>query len=84
VTFNREEKLRTVLWGWAGQRLPADALETLERLRDGLAAELGERLAEHLTRAEVRTTLRRVNRLLDTGRYPMPPEDWPALPWPPI
>jgi uncharacterized repeat protein (TIGR03843 family) len=84
VTFNREEKLRTILWGWAGQRLPADALETLARLRDDLAADLGERLAEHLTRGEIRVTLRRVNRLLDTARYPMPPEDWPALPWPPI
>jgi uncharacterized repeat protein (TIGR03843 family) len=84
VTFHREEKLRTVLWGWAGRPLPADTVETLGRLRDGLAADLGETLAEHLTRAEVRATLRRVNRLLDTGRYPMPPEDWPALPWPPV
>ena len=31
------DKLRTVLWGWAGEPLPADAVEVLERLRDDAA-----------------------------------------------
>ena len=29
-----EDKLRTVLWGWVGQPLPADVVEGLEKLRD--------------------------------------------------
>jgi uncharacterized repeat protein (TIGR03843 family) len=84
VCFNVEDKLRTVLWGWTGRRLPADAVEALERLRTGLDGELGERLATHLTRAEVARTGARVAALLTAGRYPGPSGDWPAMPWPPM
>jgi hypothetical protein len=84
VTFNVEDKLRTVLWQWAGARLPAPAREVLERLRSSLDAELGERLGELLTRREVRLTRSRVDRLLDSGRHPEPGGDWPPVPWPPI
>lgn len=84
ISFHAEDKLRTVLWGWAGDELPADTVATLRALREALAGDLGEALAEHLTLTEVRATLARTDRLIRTGRYPMPGEDWPALPWPPI
>src|SRR5207245_4849037 len=32
LTFNEDEKLRTVLWGWAGDRLTAAAVDVLELL----------------------------------------------------
>ena len=48
-----------------------------------LAGELGEQLAELLTTAEVRAARRRVQRLLAKGKFPMPPTDWPAIPYPP-
>ena len=42
LTLHVEDKLRTVLWGWVGQPLPADVVEPLEKLRaeldGGLAA----------------------------------------------
>ncbi len=84
VSFHVEEKLRTVLWGWAGHQLPDDTLGTLRALRAELDGALGEQLDEHLTQREIRATVARTERLLETGRYPMPGEDWPALPWPPI
>ncbi len=84
VSFHVEEKLRTVLWGWAGQQLSEDTIDTLRTLRTALDDALGEQLDEHLTISEVRATAVRIERLLETGRYPMPGEDWPALPWPPI
>ncbi len=31
VCFAEEYKLRTVLWQWRGDRLPVDAVRTLER-----------------------------------------------------
>jgi uncharacterized repeat protein (TIGR03843 family) len=84
VTFSVEDKLRTVLWQWAGARIPAPTVEVLGRLRAELDRGLGERLGELLTRREVRQTRLRVDRLLSTRRHPEPGGDWPAVPWPPI
>ncbi|MCX4472764.1 SCO1664 family protein [Micromonospora sp. NBC_01655] len=84
VSFHVEEKLRTVLWGWAGRGLPPDALEMLADLADQLAGALGEELGEHLTIREIAQVAARVGRLRDAGHFPQPPEDWPAMPWPPM
>ncbi|MFI0793565.1 SCO1664 family protein [Micromonospora rubida] len=84
VSFHVEEKLRTVLWGWAGRELPPDALEMLADLAGQLAGTLGEELGDHLTIREVAEVAARVGRLCDAGRFPQPPEDWPAMPWPPM
>ena len=57
----------------------------LGRLRGDLAGgKLGAALREHLTAAEVAGVGTRVDRLLATGRFPGPSDDWPAVPWPPI
>jgi uncharacterized repeat protein (TIGR03843 family) len=84
VTFHVEDKLRTVLWQWAGARLPDGAREVLAALRADLDGSLGERLGGLLTRREVARTRSRVDRLLRTGRHPEPSGDWPPVPWPPI
>ncbi|WP_234356189.1 SCO1664 family protein [Blastococcus sp. Marseille-P5729] len=84
VTFSVEDKLRTLLWQWAGQPLTADAIGVLERLREQLDGELGDQLHEHLTVAEVRQTATRVERLLRSGRHPLPSDDWPSVPYPPF
>ncbi|ARF81047.1 Phosphatidylinositol kinase OS=Kitasatospora aureofaciens OX=1894 GN=GCM10010502_70150 PE=4 SV=1 [Kitasatospora aureofaciens] len=84
VTFNTEGKLRTLLWGWAGDPLPAEALEVLSRLARELEGELAERLAPHLTGAELDATRARVAALRSSGRHPLPSADWPAIPWPPV
>ena len=45
LTFHVEHKLRTVLWGWAGDLLGDDDRTCLERLADLLDDDLGECLA---------------------------------------
>ncbi len=84
VTFNTDDKLRTILWMWAGDRLTDEAVETLEKVRGGLDGDLGRVLSEHLTADEVTQTIRRVDDMLHTGRHPMPSADWPAYPYPPF
>jgi uncharacterized repeat protein (TIGR03843 family) len=84
VCFSAEDKLRTLLWQWRGRSLPEEALEVLGRVRAELEGPLAEQLADHLTRTEVRATIARVDRLLTTARYPLPSQDWPAIPWPPF
>ncbi|MGN6330553.1 MAG: SCO1664 family protein [Motilibacteraceae bacterium] len=84
VCFNEDEKLRTVLWGWAGQPFDEEERDVLGRLADDLDGDgplLGE-LSTLLSRREVRVTAARVRRLLDSGAFPLPVEGWPAIPWP--
>ncbi|MFI9426448.1 SCO1664 family protein [Streptomyces achromogenes] len=84
VTFNVDNKLRTLLWGWAGEPLPEEAVGVLKTLRDALDGPLGTRLATLITAAEVDATRARVDALLTSGRHPEPSGDWPAIPWPPV
>lgn len=84
VCFHIDDKLRTVLWGWADEPLPDEAVETLEKLRADLSPDLGSALAGHLTAVEVAALGVRTQRLLDTRRFPVPGERWPAVPWPAI
>lgn len=86
VTFNAEDKLRTLLWGWAGEALSAEAVGVLESLRDGLDGEapLALRLEKLITGAEVDALRARVDALLASGKHPVPSGEWPAIPWPPV
>jgi uncharacterized repeat protein (TIGR03843 family) len=84
VSFHVENKLRTVLWGWTGKPLPAEALEILATLTARLDGDLGEALEAHLTVSEVQHVRLRVRRLARRATYPKPPQDWPAVPWPPV
>ncbi|MGW4674025.1 SCO1664 family protein [Streptomyces sp. NPDC004324] len=86
VTFNADNKLRTLLWGWAGEPLTPEAVDVLASLRDGLApgAPLATRLAELITTAEIDATRARVGAMLDSGKHPEPSGEWPAIPWPPV
>ncbi|MET9407816.1 SCO1664 family protein [Streptomyces sp. NPDC002935] len=86
VTFNAENKLRTLLWGWAGEPLTAEALEVLASLRDALApgAPLATRLAQLVTAVEIDATRARVEAMLASGKHPEPSGEWPAIPWPPV
>jgi uncharacterized repeat protein (TIGR03843 family) len=85
VSFSAEPKLRTVLWGWAGERLPAAEIARLERLADELrTAESVTRLGALLPEQDLLALVRRVDRLLRVGEHPHPAPGWPAVPWPPL
>jgi len=82
LTFHAEHKLRTVLWGWLGDRLTPDELDGVSRVRAGIDGALGVALRDLLTDAEVRALAVRCDRLKSTGRFPEPHGDMPATPWP--
>lgn len=86
LTFNLDDKLRTVLWGWAGRPLGGRACGVLEQLVSDLTgeSELRATLGELLSAREVERTARRAAQLLRRGRFPQPPGGWPAIPWPPF
>lgn len=78
VTFAEEGKLRTVLWGWAGSDIPDSLLTDLEHL----LARLRELPLIGLTDAEMAATAERITGLLETKTFPLPHDEWPAIPWP--
>ncbi|MDK0518572.1 SCO1664 family protein [Streptomyces sp. ML-6] len=86
VTFNAEDKLRTLLWGWAGEPLTAEAVKVVDRLGAELApgTPLVTRLAELITAAEIEALRGRVAGLRASGRHPEPSGEWPSIPWPPV
>ena len=52
LTFHRDPKLRTVLWGRLGDALTAEELDGIERVSEGLHGELGRRLRDLLSPEE--------------------------------
>jgi uncharacterized repeat protein (TIGR03843 family) len=85
VCFAEDYKLRTVLWQWRGRELPMTAVEALRRLQQALTCgELGAELSRWLSAGEVEAARQRVELLLRHRVHPFPPEDWPAVPWPPV
>lgn len=83
VSLGVEPKLRTVLWGWAGEEVPEADLARVEdalgRLRAGPVA---DELAGLLTAAEIRALRGRGDRLVRSRTHPSPQPGWPSIPWP--
>lgn len=84
VCFAIEDKLRTLLWNWAGQPISEPEIGILRQLRGELDGSLGASLGALLAPAEVGTTIDRLDRLVAVGAFPEPSADWPAVPWPPF
>ena len=81
VTFAVEDKLRTVLWGWVGERIPTGVVADVARLHDLLSSTFDP--VDRWLAEEEREALRdRVRHLLDHPVLPEPAGHWPAIPWP--
>ena len=86
VCFAVEPKLRTVIWTFVDEPLPADAVDDLRRVQDGLTegGEIAATLGALLAPDEVAATADRIDRLLADGRFPVPEPGVRPFPWPPI
>ena len=82
VTFHHEDKLRTVLWQWAGQPLTLDEIAQLTTLR-GIILDNTE-ITVLINREEITALIERIDRLISSGTFPLPNPEWPAVPWPPF
>jgi hypothetical protein len=85
LTFHTEQKLRTVIWDFAGQPLPRDLCGDVERALVQLEkAALGTRLGGLLSPSENRMLKRRLRSVLAPDwHFPDPTSAW-SLPWPPV
>ena len=82
LCFHEEDKLRTVIWDYAGQPIPVDLLKALAHLPsdENLFADL----QPYLSPNEIAALLARAETLTASGIYPLPPEDRRAFPYPPL
>ncbi|WP_442545259.1 SCO1664 family protein [Arthrobacter sp. KN11-1C] len=82
LTFHRDHKLRTVLWGWLGDPLTAEELDGIDRVSEGLNGGLGRNLADLLSAEEIASLAARCAGLRLAGRFPAPSGEMSAVPWP--
>ncbi|MEI8066057.1 MAG: SCO1664 family protein [Actinomycetes bacterium] len=81
VTFHEDDKLRTVLWQFAGSPFTPDEMTQIQYLLKELPA---WELHHYLSVTELAALNLRLQMLADTATFPFPSEDWPAIPWPPF
>jgi hypothetical protein len=86
LCFHEEEKLRTVLWDFAGQPIPGELLKDLERFRADLngSSNLRSELSPYLGPNEINALSARAMVLTTAGIFPLPPETRRVFPYPPI
>ena len=83
ICFHVQAKLRTVLWDFAGQRIPDQEKETLSLVADALDEELAVLLATLLDQDELDSLRRRAENLLEMETFPQPGPGR-NYPWPPV
>lgn len=81
VTFHSEDKLRTVIWQFSGEKIDKQEMLLIE---SASALDYPNLFESYLTQDEITAIYERINRLLKSGRFPSPSENWPAIPWPPV
>ncbi len=86
ICFHEEDKLRTVIWDFAGENLPDELCADLTRFQKELQTSpkmVGE-LRSYLSQAEINSLALRTERLLATGQFPNPNPSRRFQPWPPL
>ncbi len=81
ICLHTEPKLRTVLWGWAGEPVDEDLLTDIGVFVKELPGEIGDTLSEHITDEEIQALGKRARRLLNDPVMPLPHSSRP-IPWP--
>jgi uncharacterized repeat protein (TIGR03843 family) len=85
LTFHEEHKLRTVIWDYAGQAIPATLLADLCCLQEALLSDetaLCQELLSLITPQELAALRARLSALICGGVHPLPRDDWRNVPYP--
>ena len=84
ICFHAEDKLRTVIWDFAGEPIPeplcSDVQEFLLKLKSQDEPYL--QLQSLLSHKEIKALVSRAEQLLSLGRFPEPDPDQRSFPWP--
>ena len=83
LCFNVEDKLRTVIWDFAGEQISPEYLSALRQMMVPPTALVAD-LRCYLKAGEVAALIRRAEILVATGTFPEPPAGRRAFPYPPL
>ena len=83
-TFHSDDKLRTVLWQWAGYALTENEITTLKKLLAHISSDTTHEIYQLLTTLEIESLKNRITLLIESGVFPHPNPEWPHIPWPPF
>lgn len=82
LTFNHATRLRTVLWDFCGEPIPADLLSTVRKMIvEPEAGLLKEKLRRDLSEPDIEGFVQRSERIVRTGRFPQLDPNR-NVPWP--
>jgi hypothetical protein len=83
VCFHAEPKLRTVIWDFAGERIPDAILHAMIQFEGALrrCEPVRHALADLLSAGEVEALARRAHTLVSAEHFPQPGPGW-NVPWP--
>jgi uncharacterized repeat protein (TIGR03843 family) len=86
LCFHAEDKLRTVIWDFAGQDIDEAYLGDIARMCDALAlpSALLADLERYLMPEELAALAERGQFLLATAKFPLPPQNRRTFPYPPL
>jgi len=86
LSFNVEEKLRTVIWDFAGEPVPEDLCTAVKNFRQKLksSSEFLDELKIHLATDEIQALIERTDQWEPCTHFPFPPQDRRAYPFPPV
>ena len=84
LSFHQDEKLRTVIWDYAGEAISAELIGDVEELIPSLdgGGPAAASLEGFLSEGELDLLRRRAERVLEEGHLPAPPPGRRAYPWP--
>ena len=86
ICFHNEYKLRTVIWDFAGEKIPRHLVDDLVRLQEKLDDDADEQIAklrQLLSEREIAALRRRLERLIQRPVFPQPGPGR-HYPWPPV
>jgi len=83
ICFHEQDKLRTVIWDFAGEPIPDVLCATLDVLLSGSSSLLTD-LQPYLSPQEISALQRRAKRLITTKVFSRQPRDRRVYPYPPI
>ncbi len=86
LCFHVEDKLRTVIWDFAGDPIPQELLSDLVRFKAQLQEDetLRHDLLDYLKQGELDAITKRIGVLEENSTFPQPSRDRRAFPWPPV
>ena len=79
ICFHEDDKLRTILWDFGGQKIPDDLLARLS-----LSPKLLADLEPYLSPSELDALCTRADSIIKKRLFPRQPRDRRAMPWPPL